>query len=183
MDDDFLPGFFTDKETLLNYDFNFDKFINNNKYDETSIIDNLTLPESKKYLCESFFKSIIKGYYSTETGKLIKQNISNMARSNIIGFYDKPNRNLGKTAPPCRLTQFNANQPEKFFKVIPFITCIDRQFKKLIPKSYNSQFKRARKTKFVIGKTAFSTITVNYNWRTACHKDKGDYNKGFGSKV
>ena len=127
-------------------------------------------------------KSIIKGYYN-KTGKLIKQNISNMARSNIIGFYDKPNRNLGKHAPPCRLTQFNANHPEKFKNVMPFIKSIDKQFKSLIPKAHSKQYKRAKKTKFIIGNTAFSTVTVNYNWRTACHKDKGDYMKGFGNLV
>jgi hypothetical protein len=128
-------------------------------------------------------KSIIKGYYSNKTGKLIKQNISNMARSNIIGFYDKPNRNLGKNAPPCRLTQFNANHPEKFQNVIPFIKSIDRQFKSLIPNNHKKQLKRAKKTNFLIEDTAFSTITVNYNWRTACHKDKGDFKNGFGNLV
>jgi len=72
MDDDFLPGFFTDRETLLNYDFNFDKFINNDKYDETFTIDNLTLPGDKKTICESYFKSIIKGYNHIYIMKLLE---------------------------------------------------------------------------------------------------------------
>lgn len=72
MDDTLLPGFFTDKEILKNYDFNFDKFINNDKYDETFTIDNLTLPGDKKQLCESFFKSIIHGYNHIYIMKLLK---------------------------------------------------------------------------------------------------------------
>ena len=36
---------------------------------------------------------------------------------------------------------------------------------------------------FKITNTCFSTVTVNYSWRTACHKDKGDFDNGFGNLV
>ena len=36
-------------------------------------------------------------------------------------------------------------------------------------------------TKFVIKNTAFSTLTINHNWRTALHKDTGDFKEGFGN--
>ncbi len=31
--------------------------------------------------------------------------------------------------------------------------------------------------------TAYSTITLNYDWRTAAHKDKGDLEEGFGNLI
>ena len=48
---------------------------------------------------------------------------------------------------------------------------------------HKKQFKRAHETEFVIGNTAFSTLTINYNWRTALHQDAGDYKDGFGNLV
>jgi hypothetical protein len=34
---------------------------------------------------------------------------------------------------------------------------------------------------FYIANTVFSTITINRNFRTAIHKDKGDLPEGFGN--
>ena len=31
---------------------------------------------------------------------------------------------------------------------------------------------------YLIGNSCFSTLTLNYNWRTACHYDDGDFNNG-----
>ena len=128
-------------------------------------------------------KFIIGGYYSKKTGKYIKQKVGNVSKSNIIGYYDKPDRNLGENAPPCRQTQFNKLHPDKFESVIPLIRSIDKQFKKLVPLKHKKQYKRAKKTNFVIDDTAFSTITINNNWRTALHKDSGDLKEGFGNLV
>ena len=36
---------------------------------------------------------------------------------------------------------------------------------------------------FAIKETAFSTITINYSWRTALHRDKGDLVEGFGNII
>ena len=59
-----------------------------------------------------------------------------------------------------------------------------QQFKKLIPEAYALQKDSAEKAKhFVIQDTSFSTITVNYSWRTACHQDRGDFPGGFGNLV
>ena len=128
-------------------------------------------------------KYVIRGYKSLKNNKLVEQIIGNQVSSNIIGFYDKPDRNLGQGAPPCRLTQFNKNNMEKFEKVTPFIQSINQQFKKLIPKEYKKQYQCAQETNFVIDKTAFSTVTINYNWRTALHQDSGDFKGGFGNLV
>ena len=121
------------------------------------------------------------GYFSKKNKKLVNNYIGNEAQSNIIGFYDRPDRNNFTENLPCRLTSFNANQPEKFKNVITFFRAANTLFKKLVPKQYNKQYERAQQTKFVIDNTAFSTVTINYNWQTGLHKDTGDYTDGFGN--
>lgn len=50
-----------------------------------------------------------------------------------------------------------------------------------MPKHYEKQLHRAKMSKAQIADTAFSTVTVNHNWRTALHRDMGDYRLGFGN--
>ena len=125
----------------------------------------------------------VLAYKSRYTGKIVKNSLGNISQSNIIGYFDKRDRNLGKNAPPCRTTAFTSQQVDKWTKVIPLIQNIDLQFKRLIPKNHRIQYKQAQKTKFVIKGTAFSTVTINHNWRTALHKDAGDLKEGFGNLV
>ena len=149
-------------------------------------------------------------YYKTIQGKTTRDNVGNMAKSNIAGYYDKPDRNeylkiikkIGKTGktlklnsinkhgngtdklgvPLCRTTQFTKDQVEKWEKTVPFIIHADKQFKSLVPDRHRIQLQRANKTpQFKIASTAYSTITINYDWRTALHKDKGDLEEGFGN--
>ena len=125
----------------------------------------------------------VHSYKSRHTGKIVKNSLGNISQSNIIGYYDKPDRNKGASKHPCRTTAFTSQQVNKWENVLPLIKSIDKQFKKLIRKNYNIQYKRAHETEFVIGDTAFSTVTINYNWRTALHKDAGDLKDGFGNLV
>ena len=125
----------------------------------------------------------VLAYKSKYTGKIVKNSLGNISQSNIIGYYDKRDRNLGANAPPCRTTAFTSQQVEKWDNVQPLLNAIDKQFKKLIPKNHRIQYKRAHETDYVIGNTAFSTVTINHNWRTALHRDAGDLKEGFGNLV
>lgn len=124
------------------------------------------------------------GYISSKSGEKSNQLISNLAPSNIVGFYDKPDRNLKGKGAPCRLTAFNRDNADLFKKAQPFIKKVDRMFKKLVPAAYKRQHERAHKTPdFAIGDTCFSTITINYSWRTGLHRDAGDFEGGYGNLV
>tara|TARA_B100000989_G_C19530176_1_gene469195 strand:- start:264 stop:1337 length:1074 start_codon:yes stop_codon:yes gene_type:complete len=124
------------------------------------------------------------GYFSKKTGKFVNNSLGNTSMSNIIGYFDKPDRNIRVNAPKCRETAFTSQQVEKWKKVVPLIQEIDKQFKLLIPDRHKLQLKQARQTpKFNIKGTSFSTVTINYNWRTALHTDKGDLPQGFGNLV
>ena len=119
--------------------------------------------------------------------KIIKKNngfskmkVNNQVASNPIGFYEE-NKNLG-THLPCRLTHFTRTNFEKFNDGLPFIEKIDSMFRKLIPDSYEKQLSQANKQpNFKIKNTSFSTITINRNFRTALHRDAGDFKEGFGN--
>ena len=105
--------------------------------------------------------------------------VNNQVASNPIGFYEE-SKNFAKL--PCRLTHFTRVNYDKYHEGLPFIQQIDRCFKKLIPDAYQKQLCKANeKCHLKIPKTCFSTITINRNFRTALHKDAGDYREGFGN--
>lgn len=123
-------------------------------------------------------------FISSYSGKESKQATSNLSMSNIVGFFDVPDRNLKGKGAPCRLTAFNRDYPELWQNALPFLKKCNRLFKELIPKYHKNQYKRAQRTpKFSIPKTAFSTVTVNYSWRTGLHQDSGDLKDGYGNLI
>lgn len=110
-------------------------------------------------------------------GTLSNTNYSQEVNSGIIGYFDRNAR-----FPYCRMTAFNLNFPEKFARAVPFIKAVDEVFQRETPERYAAQMKYVKKTSqdFVIEGTAFTTVTVNKDWRTAIHKDAGDLKQGFG---
>jgi len=116
-------------------------------------------------------------------------------RSKISGFYDRTSRRLSsefKTQNVCRTTAFTRDNFEKWEQVLPFFEKISLLYKRLAPKEFKRQIDLFKKCppNMQVGKTPFTTITSNYNWRTACdkvaaaercHKDKGDYEEGLGN--
>jgi hypothetical protein len=105
--------------------------------------------------------------------------INNQVASNPIGFYEE-SKNFAKL--PCRLTHFTRVNYDKYHEGLPFIQQIDRCFKKLIPDAHHKQLcKASEKSHLQIPKTCFSTITINRNFRTALHRDAGDFKGGFGN--
>ncbi len=85
----------------------------------------------------------------------------------------------------CRKTAFARNHFEKFKQGVPFVEFIDKKYKELCPEHYSKQ--RAISTgtdqNYLIGNTCFTTVTVNKNFRTACHQDAGDFREGFGNLI
>ena len=166
----------------------------------------LSLKQLPNHVGEITKQDKFRVFYKTKNGTLSTDNVSNIAQSNIAGYYDRPDRNYYKNAknenaknektekessiyklntiPMCRTTQFTKKYVEKWEKTIPLIREADKLFKKLVPDRYKLQLERANKTPdFQINNTAYSTITVNYNWRTASHCDSGDLNEGFGNLI
>ncbi len=117
--------------------------------------------------------------YINSNGKKSKMKVNNQVASNPIGFYESSN-NFSKL--PCRLTHFTRTNFDKYNYGLPFIQKIDSLFKCLIPDAYKRQLNRANlRDKFKIPNTSFSTVTINRNFRTALHRDAGDFKGGFGN--
>jgi hypothetical protein len=154
----------------------------------------LTKRKLPPYVKELAQKGKYRGKYYGHDNRLRKDDISNLSKSSIIGFYDQIDRNYYRRLSrkkdkqiitvPCRITKFTKDQPEKWRETFDFFETIDKELKKLVPEAHEKQYQRASKTPdFQILDTAFSTATINYNWQTALHRDAGDFEDGFGNLV
>ena len=116
------------------------------------------------------------------------QNEGQYSSSNISGYFDRPLReHRGKlgTATACRTTAFTLKNKELWESGLPFIQKCSREYSKLGGKYYSRQSKEYHhiNPKIRIPNTVFTTVTSNYNWRTACHTDAGDYSGGLGNLI
>lgn len=100
--------------------------------------------------------------------------------SGIIGYFDRSSR-----YDFCRTTAFNKKYLNKFEAAMPLVEFVDKSFKEIVPKRHAKQLSMVKATdpNYRIGETAFSTITVNKDYRTAYHTDDGDFRPGFGNLI
>jgi hypothetical protein len=111
-------------------------------------------------------------------GKISKSPKAKAVHSSIIGFSDRYPR-----IPYCRRTMFTQRNWKHYNQCLPYVKCVDEFFKQYAPARYKIQKKMAENSSkdFIIKDTAFSTVTVNKNFRTAGHYDNGDLKEGFGN--
>jgi hypothetical protein len=97
----------------------------------------------------------------------------------VAGYIDSMN-----WSRPCRLTYFSKHYFEDYTASLPFLGAIDAIYQQLFPDEHARQLAVAQThPDYQIAQTAFSTVTVNYNFRTAVHRDRGDFKGGFGNLV
>ena len=120
---------------------------------------NEELPENHK---------LVSIKYENENGKISKRCVSNYSRGSAVGYFD----NVGKL--PCREVGWTKNNPEKQSVLVELAEEVEEAFKKTDKSKYEFQKDMASKSPFTFGDTCFSTMTINYDFRTAAHKDKGD---------
>jgi hypothetical protein len=98
------------------------------------------------------------------------------SKQGVLGYMDKSNLN------PCRTTSYTRDHWEQFSTtVMPYVRAVDQVFQTHMPERWASQMSVATTTPdYTISATSFSTITVNLNFATATHQDKGDLAEGFG---
>lgn len=173
------------------------------KYDKMSL-DELILISKKYNIKEADKEKLIIDIIKKEKG-ISKMKVNNQVASNPIGYIEEM-KNMNKL--PCRLTHFTRTNFDKYNSGIPFIQRINFLYKKLVPDKYKKQYDRASlksnlqiksinepeiinyydnkkeydiKDYYYNNATSFSTITINRNFRTALHKDGGDFKEGFGN--
>jgi hypothetical protein len=105
-------------------------------------------------------------------------NYAQSVMSGIAGYFDRYPR-----IPHGRVCSYNEKNPEKFKLAFPYLRKLNDQFRELLPIRWGNQRREADKldTRFLVDETVFTTLTVNHNWRTACHRDAGDLHEGFSN--
>ncbi len=151
-------------------------------------LDNLTIDEILEKMNDlnieypeeiSTNKDELIAFYIKKQNGVSKMKVNNQVASNPIGYYEE-SKNFAKL--PCRLTHFTRTNYKKYNQGLPFIQAIDTMFLKLIPDAHQRQLERAnQKPHLKIPETSFSTVTINRNFRTALHRDAGDFKEGFGN--
>lgn len=120
--------------------------------------------------------------YYTQDGLLSNTNISNPVNSGVVGYFNATSRN-----PYCRQTAYTRDNADKFAAAMPFLEEVNRAFRDVAPARWEAQNRYVsdetglREKGWLLGDTVFSTVTVNKNYRTGCHRDAGDYHPGFGN--
>jgi hypothetical protein len=122
--------------------------------------------------------------HTTATG----QNEGNYIASNISGYFDRPlreHRGILGTIKACRTTAFTLRNQNLWNSGLSFIQRCSKLYKLYSPKEYLVQKREWNRVipELRIPKTVFTTITSNYNWRTACHCDSGDFSGGLGNLI
>jgi len=99
--------------------------------------------------------------------------------SGIAGFYNRYPR-----IPFGRATRYTEENMDKFKLCYPYMRTLNKLFKDLVPERYAHQKAVADRIdkRFVVAEdTAFSTITVNKNYRTTAHVDGANHPGGFSN--
>lgn len=151
----------------------FRKFSMTKKENRGSAAGNVCLDKLPKYVSKIDSSRTMKNriYFYKKNGELSKQTISNMSPSNIAGFFDYPYSH--SSIKRCKASLFLTKYKEKWLSVLPYIEYINELYKNISPFLYKTQLEKSLSIpEYVIPKTVFSTITMNYSWRSAIHLDK-----------
>jgi hypothetical protein len=102
----------------------------------------------------------------------------NPVDSGIAGWFDRYPR-----IPYGRATTYTRDNFDKFKMAYPFLQSLARGFRELLPQRYLAQKTATDKidSRFVIPETPFTTVTVNKTFRTAAHRDAGDFSDGLSN--
>jgi len=116
----------------------------------------------------------ITSWIRMKDGTINKRKRSNQVMSNSVGGYDQSN------IYPCRLTNWTRKNLQAYESIFPLSKYISDLYFQYAPDKWLRQYDKYSKSppEFTIPDTNFSTLTINMNFRTACHKDAGDCKDG-----
>ena len=139
-------------------DFSFENWLEN--------VSNLSVTERKKEAHK------VENKYISDT------TYANQVNSGIAGWFDRYPR-----IPYGRATAYTQHSFDKFKMSFPFLQTLDRGFAELLPTRHAAQREAADKIDpaFLVPETVFTTITVNKTFRTAAHRDAGDFTNGLSN--
>lgn len=97
--------------------------------------------------------------------------------SGIVGHFERTAR-----MPYAHSCAWNQKHPDKFAHLFPLVSRVNDLYKINAGERWHAQNEVAHRTNpaWLIAGSVFTTLTINKNFRTACHKDAGDLPQGFG---
>ena len=151
-------------------------------------IDTFLEESKKKHPGRGMAGGILPGQTNARIYTRTGQNEGQYVASNISGYYDRPlreHRGILGTITACRTTAFTLKNKSKWSSGLPFVEKCSEEYSHLGKKYYSNQSLEYSKIKksLRIPNTVFTTVTSNYNWRTACHRDSGDFSGGLGNLI
>ena len=119
-----------------------------------------------------------KEAHAVENKYISDTTYANQVNSGIAGWFDRYPR-----IPYGRATAYTQHSYDKFKMSFPFLQTLDRGFAELLPVRHAAQREAADKIDpaFLVPETVFTTITVNKTFRTAAHRDAGDFTNGLSN--
>lgn len=104
-------------------------------------------------------------------------------KSGIIGFYDRLTPQQKKKTgvhKAGRVTAFTRRREKEWRRCLPFLQTISRLYHSVCPEHFRVQRREVQKVEpaLRIPGTVFTTVTVNQNWSTRTHTDRGDFTEG-----
>jgi hypothetical protein len=119
-------------------------------------------------------KGTSSSFFKYHDGTISKRARSNTVQSMALGGFDKSPQH------PCRLTFYTKKILKEYPSIFPLCSYISNIYEERFPEYYHKQkevYDNSPKD-YVIPDTIFSTITLNHDFRTAPHLDKGDCKQG-----
>ena len=113
-------------------------------------------------------------FFKYNDGRISKRARSNSVQSFALGGFDKSPQH------PCRLTHYTKKHLEEYKTIFPLCQKISELYFNYFPDKWITQYDAYSKSpdEFLVPETNFSTITLNHDFRTASHRDKGDFKEG-----
>jgi len=176
-------GYYLDQNGHRRVLFKFRKNVINQTLMETAI-DSFLKESKKKHGNRGMASGIPDGQKNARSLTASGHSEGVYSSSNISGYFDRPLReHRGKlgTIVACRTTAFTLKNKELWDSGLTFIQRCSQLYKKLGGNYYKQQLDEYNKIKLKIPGSVFTTVTSNYNWRTACHCDAGDFSGGLGN--
>lgn len=119
-------------------------------------------------------KRLVSVQYKREDGSICGRCQSNAVRCGCAGYFDKV------AGLPCRKVGWSTKHPEKHLLLENLCEEIAKAHKENEPKSYEFQLSKSHKD-YLMGNSPYSTLTLNYDFRTAAHIDRGDLNNSLST--
>ncbi len=102
--------------------------------------------------------------------------------SGVVGYFDKIPRDWKRELPffwGGRQTRYTREKKKDFQEIVKITKLVDDVYKETCPEFYKKHKKESKKIipELKIGKTVFTTCSINKNLRVSAHRDKGDLNE------